>query len=59
MMRIFSLLLSVALSVGCGGTIVAQQVETQAVAPRIEQTSAVATGGHNGGVSAQITPRSI
>jgi formylglycine-generating enzyme required for sulfatase activity len=45
MMRIFSLLLSVALSVGCGGTIEAQQVETQAVAPRKEQTSAVATGG--------------
>jgi formylglycine-generating enzyme required for sulfatase activity len=45
MTRIFSLLLPFALSVGCGGTVVAQQVETQPVAPRKEQTSAVATGG--------------
>ena len=45
-MRIFSLLLSVALSVGCGGTVVAQQVETQHLAPAKEQTSAVATEGH-------------
>jgi formylglycine-generating enzyme required for sulfatase activity len=44
-MRIFSLLPSVALTVGCGGTVVAQQVETQPLAPGKEQTSAVATGG--------------
>jgi len=45
-MRIFSLLLSVALSVGCGGTVVAQQVETQRLVPAKEQASAVATEGH-------------
>jgi formylglycine-generating enzyme required for sulfatase activity len=45
-MRIFSLLLSVALTVGCGGTVVAQQVETQRLAPAKEQASAVATEGH-------------
>jgi sulfatase modifying factor 1 len=45
MMRIFSLLLPFALSVGCGGTVVAQQVETQFFAPGKEQTSAAVTGG--------------
>jgi len=44
-MRIFSLLLPVALSVGCGGSVVAQQVETQPLAPGKEQTSAAVTGG--------------
>ena len=44
-MRIFSLLLPFALSVGCDGTVVAQQVETQPVAPGKEQTSAAVTGG--------------
>jgi formylglycine-generating enzyme required for sulfatase activity len=46
MMRIFSLLPSVVLTVGCGGTVVAQQVEAQPVAPAKEQASAVATEGH-------------
>ena len=45
-MRIFSLLLSVALSAGCSGTVVAQQVETQRLAPAKEQASAVAAEGH-------------
>ena len=45
-MRIFWVLLSVALSVGCGGTVVAQQVEMQRLAPAKEQASAVATEGH-------------
>jgi hypothetical protein len=39
-MRIFSLLLSVALSVGCGGTVVEQQVEAQPLAPPQKQTPA-------------------
>jgi formylglycine-generating enzyme required for sulfatase activity len=44
-MRNFSLLLSVALSVGCGGTVVAQQVEKQPGSPAKEQPPAAATGG--------------
>ena len=44
-MRIFSLLLPFALSVGCGGTVVAQQVETQPGSPAKEQPPAAATGG--------------
>jgi len=44
-MRIFSLLLSVALTVGCGGTVVAQQVESQPGSPAKERTPAAATGG--------------
>ena len=44
-MRIFSLLLPVALSVGCGGSVVAQQIETQPVASGEEQTPAAVTGG--------------
>jgi formylglycine-generating enzyme required for sulfatase activity len=44
-MRSFSLLLSVALSVVCGGTVVAQQVETQRGSPANEQPPAAATGG--------------
>jgi formylglycine-generating enzyme required for sulfatase activity len=45
MMRIFSLLLPFARSVGCGGTVVAQQAETQPLAPAKEQTPAAVTGG--------------
>ncbi|MFM8477735.1 MAG: formylglycine-generating enzyme family protein [Planctomycetaceae bacterium] len=44
-MRVFSLLLSVALSVGCGGTVVAQQGESQPGSPAKERTPAAATGG--------------
>jgi len=44
-MRNFWLLLSVALTVGCGGPVVAQQIETQLVSPAKEQSPAVATGG--------------
>jgi len=44
-MRNFWPLLSVALTVGCGGTVVAQQIETQPVSPAKEQSPAVATGG--------------
>ncbi|MFM7922277.1 MAG: formylglycine-generating enzyme family protein, partial [Planctomycetaceae bacterium] len=38
-------LLSVALTVGCGGTVVAQQVEAQPGSPAEEQSPAAATGG--------------
>ncbi|MFM7164750.1 MAG: formylglycine-generating enzyme family protein, partial [Planctomycetaceae bacterium] len=44
-MRFFSLLLFVALTVGCGGPVVAQQVEAQPGLPAEEQSPAVATGG--------------
>ncbi|MFM7921494.1 MAG: formylglycine-generating enzyme family protein, partial [Planctomycetaceae bacterium] len=44
-MRNFWLLLLVALMVGCGGTVVAQQVEAQPGLPAEEQSPAVATGG--------------
>ena len=44
-MRIFSLLLSVALTVGCGGTVVTRQDETQPLAPAKEQTPAAVTEG--------------
>ena len=44
-MRVFSLLLSVALTVGCGGTVGAQQVETQPGSLAKEQTPAAETEG--------------
>ncbi|MFM8477527.1 MAG: hypothetical protein ACKOEO_17225, partial [Planctomycetaceae bacterium] len=44
-MRIFSLLLSVSMTVGCGGTVVTQQPEAQPGSPAKEQTSAAVTGG--------------
>gem|GEM_PF-3700013 len=44
-MRNFWLLLSVALTVGCGGPVVAQQVEAQPGSPAEEQSPAAATGG--------------
>jgi len=44
-MRNFWLLLSVALTVGCGGTVVAQQIETPPGSPAKQQPPAAATGG--------------
>jgi formylglycine-generating enzyme required for sulfatase activity len=44
-MRNFWLLLSVALTVGCTGTVVAQQVEAQLGSPAKQQSPAAATGG--------------
>ncbi|MFM8725724.1 MAG: formylglycine-generating enzyme family protein, partial [Planctomycetaceae bacterium] len=44
-MRFFSLLLRVARTVGCGGTVVAQQVEPRPGSPAKEQSPAAATGG--------------
>jgi len=44
-MRNFWPLLCVALTVGCAGTVVAQQIETQPVSPAKEQSPAAATGG--------------
>jgi len=44
-MRNFWLLLSIALTVGCTGTVVAQQVEAQPGSPAKQQSPEVATGG--------------
>jgi formylglycine-generating enzyme required for sulfatase activity len=44
-MRVFSLLLSVALTSGCGGTVVTQQLEAQPGSPAKEQTPAAVTEG--------------
>ncbi|MFM7864036.1 MAG: hypothetical protein ACKPHU_07465, partial [Planctomycetaceae bacterium] len=44
-MRSFLLLLCVALTVGCTGTVVAQQVEAQPGSPAKQQPPAAATGG--------------
>ncbi|MFM8726467.1 MAG: formylglycine-generating enzyme family protein, partial [Planctomycetaceae bacterium] len=44
-MRNFWPLLCVALTVGCAGTVVAQQIETQPGSPAKEQSPAAATGG--------------
>jgi len=44
-MRFFLLLLSVALTVGCASTVVAQQVEAQPGSPAKQQPPEVATGG--------------
>ncbi|MFM7167902.1 MAG: formylglycine-generating enzyme family protein [Planctomycetaceae bacterium] len=44
-MRNFWPLLCVALTFGCAGTVVAQQIETQPVSPAKEQSPAAATGG--------------
>ncbi|MFM8724564.1 MAG: hypothetical protein ACKON9_05495, partial [Planctomycetaceae bacterium] len=44
-MRFFLLLLSVALTIGCAGTVVAQQVEAQLGSPAKQQPAEVATGG--------------
>ncbi|MFM7168268.1 MAG: formylglycine-generating enzyme family protein [Planctomycetaceae bacterium] len=46
-MRNVWLLLSVALTIGCGGTVVAQQVEAQPGSPAKERSSAAATGGQS------------
>ncbi|MFM7865341.1 MAG: formylglycine-generating enzyme family protein, partial [Planctomycetaceae bacterium] len=44
-MRFFLLLLSVALTIGCAGTVVAQQSEAEPGSPAKEQSPEVATGG--------------
>ncbi|MFM8729018.1 MAG: formylglycine-generating enzyme family protein, partial [Planctomycetaceae bacterium] len=44
-MRILLLVFSVALTVGCGGSVVEQQVDSQQGSPAEEQSPAAATGG--------------
>ena len=44
-MRILMLVFSVALTVGCGGSVVEQQVDSQQGSPAEEQSPAAATGG--------------